>query len=454
MTPEEKAAQELSPWWRRAVVITMLIGFTVLILVSVLAYRDAPPIPEKVVSSSGETLLTGQDIMSGQEVFLKYGLMENGTVWGHGAYLGPDFSAAYLHTLGVDAAEAQSQKLFGRPMNQLTRGEQGTVEEEVRLLLKQNRYDPASKTLVFTGPEAASYQKQITNWAGYFSRPALNGGLKKKYISDPRELKQLTSFFAWAAWASVVNRPGKSQTYTNNFPYDTLVGNTPSGDAVLWSAISLITLLVGTGLVLFAFGKFDYLGWKGTAPAIHPHMLPGTGSESQKATIKYFLVVALLFLAQVLVGGATAHFRAEPGSFYGIDLNQVFPSNILRTWHLQLALFWIATAYVGGGLLLTRALGETEPKGQVFGINLLFWALVAVVAGSLLGNSSVSINSSATSGSGSDTRDGNTSTLDGAGRSCSPWDWCFGPFCCFEGLPPPCATRNAGRSPGFSCSRP
>ncbi len=385
MTPEDKAVQELSPWWRRAVVITMLIGFTVLIFVSVLAYRDAPPIPEKVVSSSGDILLTGQDIMGGQEVFLKYGLMENGTVWGHGAYLGPDFSAAYLHTLGVDAAEAQSQKLFGRPMNQLTRGEQGTVEEEVRLLLKQNRYDPASKTLVFTGPEAASFQKQITNWADYFSRPALNGGLKKKYISDPKELKQLTSFFAWAAWASVANRPGNSQTYTNNFPYDKLVGNTPSGDAVLWSAISLITLLVGTGLVLFAFGKFDYLGWKGSAPAIHPHMLPGTGSESQKATIKYFLVVALLFLAQVLVGGATAHFRAEPGSFYGIDLNQVFPSNILRTWHLQLALFWIATSYVGGGLLLTRALGETEPKGQVFGINLLFWALVAVVAGSLLG---------------------------------------------------------------------
>ena len=73
------------------------------------------------------------------------------------------------------------------------------------------------------------------------------------------------------------------------------------------------------------------------------------------------------------------------GSFYGIDLTEVFPSNILRTWHLQLAIFWIATAYVGGGLLLARALGESEPKGQVWRINLLFLALVAVVAGSLLG---------------------------------------------------------------------
>jgi len=385
MEPENNIVEQLSPWWKRAVLITMLIGFTVLILVAVLAYRDAPPIPDGIITSSGEVLLTGGDILAGQEVFLKYGLMENGTLWGHGAYLGPDFSAAYLHTLGVDAAEALAQKLFGRSMDHLSPGERGTVEEEVRLLLKQNRYDPETGTLVFTEPEAASYRKQISQWTGYFSMPAGNGGLKRNYISDRTELEQLTAFFAWAAWASVANRPGKNQTYTSNFPYDPLVGNTPTSDAVLWSAISLIALLVGTALVLFAFGKFDYLGWKGTASPIHPHMLPGRGSESERATIKFFLTVSLLFLAQVLVGGATAHFRAEPGSFYGIDLNEVFPSNILRTWHLQLALFWIATAYVGGGLLLARSLGESEPKGQVWGINLLFCALVVVVAGSLLG---------------------------------------------------------------------
>jgi len=385
MTPEENMVEQLSPWWKRAVILVVLAGFAVLIFVAVLAYRDAPPIPDGILTPSGEVLLTGGDILAGQEVFLKYGLMENGTLWGHGAYLGPDFSAAYLHTLGVDAAETQAQKLFGRAMDHLSPGERGTVEEEVRLLLKRNRYDPETGTLVFTEPETASYRKQIIQWTGYFSMPAGNGGLKRNYISDRTELAQLTAFFAWAAWASVANRPGESRTYTNNFPYDPLVGNTPSGDAVLWSAISLITLLVGTALVLLAFGKFNYLGWKRASPHVHPHMLPGRASESQRATIKFFLVVSLLFLAQVLVGGATAHFRAEPGSFYGIDLNEVFPSNILRTWHLQLALFWIATAYVGGGLLLTGALGESEPKGQVWGINLLFWALVAVVAGSLLG---------------------------------------------------------------------
>ena len=60
-------------------------------------------------------------------------------------------------------------------------------------------------------------------------------------------------------------------------------------------------------------------------------MLPGVSSPTQRAIIKYFVAAALLFLVQVLVGGATAHFRADPGSFYGFDLTTIFPSNILRT---------------------------------------------------------------------------------------------------------------------------
>ncbi len=209
--------------------------------------------------------------------------------------------------------------------------------------------------------------------------------MKAKYIVDPQELRQLTAFFAWTAWASAARRPGLSYSYTNNFPFDPLAGNTPPAAAYLWSALSLITLLAGTAAILFAFGKFDYLGWKGTTATVHPRMLPGVASPSQRATIKFFVVVTLLFLVQVLVGAATAHNRVEPGSFYGLNLYEFFPSNILRTWHLQLAIFWIATAYVGGGLLLAGSLGETEPRGQSAGVHFLFWALVVVVAGSLLG---------------------------------------------------------------------
>ena len=147
----------------------------------------------------------------------------------------------------------------------------------------------------------------------------------------------------------------------------------------------MVILLAGLAAVLFVFGKFDYLGWKGERTRISPEMLPGKSTPSQRAIVKFFVIVSLLFLAQTLVGGTLAHFRAEPGDFYGFDLTQIFPSNILRTWHVQLALFWIATAYVAGGLLLSSTLGDKEPKGQVTGVNFLFWALVIVVVGSLLG---------------------------------------------------------------------
>jgi nitric oxide reductase subunit B len=376
---------ELSPWWRRSVIIVLVLGFTVLIWIALRSYSDAPPIPEKVVSSTGETIFTRNDILEGQQVFLKYGLMENGSIWGHGAYLGPDFSAEYLHTLAMDVGSMIARQNYHRSYQDIAPAERAAVDVEVELSLKQNRYDPRTRMLTFTSAEVLSYRNQIEKWTTYFSQPTLNRGLLVKHIKDSEEIEKLTAFFAWTAWASVANRPEKSYSYTNNFPYDPAVGNRPTPDAILWSALSLIALLGGTAIVLFSFGKFNFLGWKGTGEHIHPQMIPGVTTESQRATIKYFVVVAFLFLAQALAGGATAHYHVDPSSFYGIDLSQLFPGNIFRTWHLQLAIFWIATAYIGGGLFLAAALGGKEPKGQVQGVNLLFGALIIVALGSLLG---------------------------------------------------------------------
>jgi nitric oxide reductase subunit B len=385
MVERDAPSGKLSPWWRRSVIIVLVIGFSVLIWMAIRAHHDAPPIPENVVGPNGETVFARNEIVTGQEVFLKYGLMENGTIWGHGAYLGPDFSAEYLHTLAEDAGAHLSIQQYHRPLAELASAERAAVSAEVEQLLKQNRYNPQTKILTFTPAEVMSYTNQKRKWTAYFGQPLLNRGLLINHIKDPKEIAQLTAFFAWTAWASVTNRPGKTFSYTNNFPYDPAAGNTPPGDAILWSALSLVTLLAGIAVVLFSFGKFNFLGWKGGGEHIHPRMTPGMASESQKASIKYFVIVALLFLAQVLVGGATAHYRADPGSFYGIDLSSFFPGNIFRTWHLQLAIFWIATGYIAGGLFLAATLGGSEPRGQTHGINLLFVALVIVALGSLLG---------------------------------------------------------------------
>ncbi len=78
----------LSPWWRRSVLAVMVIGFSVLIGLTIKVHYDAPPIPDQVVDSRGAVVFRKSDIQSGQEVFLKYGLMDNGSIWGHGGYLG------------------------------------------------------------------------------------------------------------------------------------------------------------------------------------------------------------------------------------------------------------------------------------------------------------------------------------------------------------------------------
>ena len=377
--------QHLSPWWRRAALITMAFGLSVLILLTTKVYHDAPPIPDQVTGPNGSVVFAGKDIIDGQLVFLKYALMDNGSIWGHGALLGPDFSAEYLHTLALHYATSFALQRYAKPLDQLTPPQRAGVEAEVRTELKQNRYDPQTGVLAVAAAYEGWFQHQTDVWVEYFSNPEKNGGLTAKTISDPAELRQLSAFVAWAAWASVVERPGATHSYTNNFPFDPVAGNTPTADAVLWSALSLVFLLGGTAAVLLAFGKFDYLGWKAKPGYLHPKLLDGRVTPGQRATLKYFAVVALLFLAQTLVGGAVAHYRADPGTFYGLDLAAWLPSNLLRTWHLQLAIFWIATAYVAGALFIAAALGGGDPAGQKKAIDTLFWALVAVVVGSLLG---------------------------------------------------------------------
>lgn len=350
--------------WRLALLLVMVAGFSLLGLVTFKAYAGAPPIPRRVEDMQGNLLFTGDDILAGQEVFFKYGLMEHGTLWGHGAYLGPDYSAEYLHRL----AEL---------------GQGGTVPLE--RLLRENRYQEATGTLVFTDLEAQAHRVQEGEWRAYFGRGA--PGLPAGYIRDDGDLRRLNDYFAWAAWVTVAARPGTGDSYTNNWPFEPLVGNRPTTSAYLWSALSLVSLLGGLGIVLFVFGKFDYLGWGGEG-----HLPGGAGSlqgwrptPSQRALGLYFLVVMLLFLLQTALGGAIAHYRVEPGAFYGLDLARLLPFNLARTWHLQLAIFWIATAWVAGGLFLAPLVGGGDPPGQRLGVLVLLAALAVVVFGSLFG---------------------------------------------------------------------
>ncbi|MEO7936548.1 MAG: cbb3-type cytochrome c oxidase subunit I [Dokdonella sp.] len=375
----------LSPWWLRSIGIVMVIGFGVLIAITVLAYRNAPPIPLKIVDAQGTTLFTAEDIGNGQAVFLKYGLMNNGSIWGHGAYLGPDYSAEALHRMGTDTAAVLARQQFGKPVEELDAMQSAALQATVAVVLKTNRYDSASGELTLTPEEVQAWNQQNAYWTEYFKDPTRNGGLKPNLISDPAELREFSVFVSWAAWVSVANRPGEEFSYTNNFPFDPSVGNIAIPGAILWSALSLLVLLAGIAAVLLAFGKFEYLGWLSHGHTIQSRIRPGHPAPGQRALVKFYVLVALVFLFQTLVGGATAHYRADPGSFYGFQLENIFPSNLMRTWHLQSAIMWIATSYVAAALFLGSTLRRAEPSGLATWTHLLFAAFVAVIGGSLLG---------------------------------------------------------------------
>lgn len=382
--PDE--TDNLSVWWRYAVIIIMIVSFSILGFITSLAYENAPPIPDKVVDNKNSVLFTKENILQGQSAFLKYNLMEHGTLWGHGAYLGPDYTAEYLHQEALSIIDYLAKKKSGKSFAELSQEQQFGIKEQTASLLKQNRFDFDKNILVYTPEETEAFDQALTYWTAYFTQ-GLAPGLPKNYIQNPDDLRNLITFFSWTSWAAVTNRPNENCTYTNNFPYDPMIGNYPCADAYFWSAMSLIFLLGAIGLMLFLFGTFDFLGWGSKQKFIHvheTHLKTSSLSDGQLAIMPYFVVVAILFLLQTLFGGLVAHYRVE-SSFYGLTIIDWIAYNLGRTWHLQLAIFWIATAWLAGGLFIAPMLSGAEPRNQKFGIQILFWGLLIVIIGSMTG---------------------------------------------------------------------
>ncbi|MGA9592444.1 MAG: hypothetical protein WBS18_05060, partial [Candidatus Acidiferrales bacterium] len=251
MNETTKRALLVSNGWIQAIAIVMLCGFLILGMLAYRTYTDEPPIPSRVVGPSGEVLFTGTDVIAGQEVFLRNGLMEYGSIFGHGAYLGPDFTADYLHRAALIAIDH-----YGGPSSEAAK--QQTISD-----FKTNRYDAGTGVLEYSGAQAEAFEKLEDYYGGYFGAPDTKHGLRPSAITDPRQIKQLTAFFSWSAWAGSTLRPHLNYSYTNNWPPESLVGNHPTADAIVWSVLSLIALLGGIGILLAAFGRWNFLGWHG-----------------------------------------------------------------------------------------------------------------------------------------------------------------------------------------------
>ncbi len=364
----------VSPRWMQGVALTFVFAFSIMGYLTVRAYQDHAPIPSKVASESGQVIFTDEDIQNGQETFLTYGLMQFGSIYGHGAYLGPDFTADYLHRAALRMIE--------------TYGGDAAAKEKVSQEWQENRYDPESGTLTWTKGQVEAFEYLSSAYAEEFlNRQRSGAGLGPHAIPDPDEIRKITAFIAWTAWTAAARRPGQTYSYTNNWPPEPLVDNKLTQEAVVWSNMSIIALLGGIGLALTFYGRNTALGWHGMEERRLRFVPPGEVplTPAQRSTAWYFFIVAALLLAQTLLGGANAHYHADNGSFFGIDLAIVLPYNLARTWHIQLAIFVVAAGFLAGGIFLAPLATGREPRGQGMLSYLLLAALVIVVVGSLFG---------------------------------------------------------------------
>jgi nitric oxide reductase subunit B len=367
----------------------MTISFAVLLYFGYEIYRQAPPVPDKVVSTDGTVLFTGQDIKDGQNIWQSLGGQEIGTVWGHGAYLAPDWSADWLHKEAVFMLEKYAMQSVNSSFNQANDETKAALKVRLQKDLRANTYNPATNLITVSNLRAEAIAENSKFYKGLFTNDPSLASLRDAYsipensLKDPERARLLTAFFFWTSWACVTQRPGQEITYTNNWPSEELVGNRPTGSLLLWTGFSVIMLIAGIGLMVWFYARR-----RGEAADTLPVLFPlknETQSPSQIATVKYFWIVTGLLLVQVVMGVITAHYGVEGQAFYGLPLSHILPYSISRTWHIQIAIFWIATSWLATGLYYAPAISGIEPKFQRLGVNFLFGALLFIVVGSLIG---------------------------------------------------------------------
>jgi nitric oxide reductase subunit B len=375
---------------------SMVVMFGTLLYFGGQIYQAAPPIPAAVRAASGQTLFTRADIERGQNVWQSIGGMQQGSIWGHGSYVAPDWSADWLHREAVALLDLLARNDGAASYAALAAPEQARLQAILRQAMRTNTYDAATEVVTVGDERARAIAAVAVHYSALFQGSSAEArALREQYafptdaVLHADEAAALNAFFFWTAWAASTERPGQSITYTSNWPHEPLVGNTPTGAVFMWTFISIFVLLAGIGALVWYYAKeFDIWRRDGEPEsgfARQDFMSAATVTPSMRATSWYFMIVTLLFAAQVVLGIVTAHYAVEGQGLYGLPLSEYFPYAVTRTWHTQLAVLWIAAAWLATGLYVAPMLGGREPKLQAAGVWFLLVSLVVIVAGSFAG---------------------------------------------------------------------
>lgn len=371
-------------WWT-ALVGVVAFSFAILLFMGNEIRVNKPPIPTQVVDTDGAVVMTGEDIVEGQKIWQSIGGHQIGSVWGHGAYVAPDWTADILHRELVHVLDGYAEQEGAASYEALDPERQAALKERLKGAVRTNTYDPATGTVTIDVLRAEAWEQNADHYAQVFSEGNEPYAIPDGTLTDPEQLRQMSSFFWWSAWAASTEAPGKDATYTQNWPHEPLIDNVPTPGNILWSIISFILLLGGIAALVWYHNYHADDDELAEDPPKHDPLLGYRATPSQKATVKYFYVVGAMFVAQIAFGIISAHYGVEGGALYGIEIDKVLPYAVVRTWHTQLGILWIATAWLATGLYVAPAVGGREPKFQRLGVNVLFGALLVVVAGSMLG---------------------------------------------------------------------
>jgi nitric oxide reductase subunit B len=300
--------QYKSLWISLAVVI--IGSFAVLGGVGVKIISNAPPIPRQVVTSDGRILFDHDTIQNGQGVWQSVGGQEIGSVWGHGSYVAPDWTADWLHRESMFILDRWATQSGAPDFATLAPEQQAVLRTRLQSLMRTNTYDAATGTVTVDPVRAEAFNSLAAYYADIFANGRDDYAIPRGALTDQMKLRQMNAFYWWTSWAASTTRPGTDVTYTNNWPHEPLVGNSPTGSAVVWSVISFVLLLAGIDGMVWYFAAQK-------APLDHvemPERDPLLGlkpTPSQRATVKFFLVTAALIVVQIGLGAVTAHYGAD-----------------------------------------------------------------------------------------------------------------------------------------------
>jgi nitric oxide reductase subunit B len=228
--PLEDPVSNVLKW----VLLAVAVGsFALFAWATVLTYERAAPQPDRFVAAGGTALMTADDIVAGKAGFQKADLMDYGSLYGMGSYFGQDYTAFALVRLANLTEGQLAQMRYGAGFDTLPADRKAAVREEMQRQLQTLNLTQREVTV----PEALARAiiTLQTEMAKNLRTVDLTTGWTPAYSLDETEAAHTAQFLIYSALTTVARRPDTSWSWTENWPYEPEVGNTPTTNTFIWT---------------------------------------------------------------------------------------------------------------------------------------------------------------------------------------------------------------------------